>query len=244
MTMYLFRLVLGLLLVSSRVAAFVANVGNGRSAESLAIKPLSTPFAQDHATSLHVGVSYGPPGLVEGQNKNVFLPRQNRDVASALTLFEVDPAFHALSATYDIRDEQGELRRRKVTRAFAASTAVVCAMMMAKPLLSTATASIALFLSQLPHFYMAYPLKASVATCSLNSALADTISQFNKGGEYSWRQLASSLCYGSVCLGVGSNLVYTKLLPILLSGTSGLTTVMGSALMDNCVFAPLLWLPP
>lgn len=237
--MFLFqRFCLCLFLLRNGASAFTTKAGVGPSGEALAIKPV-----QDHSTSLHVGVSYGPPSMIDERTTSVLLRRNNRLDTSSFTYLEVDPAFRALSIAYDVKDDTSELQRRKLTRAVAASTAVVCAALMAKGMVSSG--AINFLLSNLPHFYKAYPLQASVATCGLNSALADTIAQAQSWqGKFQWKQLLSSCCYGSLCLGVGSGLVYTKLLPAMLAGTSGITTVVGSACLDNFLFAPLLWLPP
>lgn len=235
-----------LLLVGARSAAFVVNTGLRHPGES---QSLSTPIVQEHSTSLHVGVSYGPPS--GEQQLSMLLRRNNRmdGVNSQQQFFDVDPSFSsAFVIARDVKAEQEDLQRRKLTLSVAASTAVVCAAFMAKQLASSG--ALPYLFSQIPHFYKAFPLQASIATCGLNSAVADTISQVQscKPSEglidFKWRQHFSSLFYGTTCLGIGTNLVYTKLLPALLAGTSGLTTVLGSAMLDNFVFAPLIWLPP
>lgn len=247
--MMLFQSILGLLL-SAHVAAFTANSGLAPSAIMVdSQQSFSKPFVHEHSTSLHLGISYGPP-LDDHARNNVFL-RRNNNFASDNTVpsFYVDPAFTAMSIAYNPKqaEQQETLQRRQVTRAIAASTAVVCATFMAKQL--AASGVVPYFLSKLPYFYQAYPLHASMVTCGLNAVVADTISQIQSWKPrqgifgFEWNQSLSSLVYGTICLGIGSNLAYTKLLPMLLAGTSGLTTVLGSALFDNAVLAPLLWLP-
>lgn len=251
--MMLFQSILGLLLSAQVATAFTANSGLARPTIVIETQQtLSTPFVHEHSTSLHLGISYGPPLDDHAGRNNVLLRRKNRFAANSddtVPSFYVDPAFTAISIAYNVPKQQEEtLQRRRVTRAIAASTAVVCATFMAQQL--AASGIVPYFLSKLPHFYQAYPLQASMVTCGLNSVMADSIAQIQswkpKQGMFGfeWNQTFSSLFYGTICLGIGSNLAYTKLLPMLLAGTSGLTTVLGSALFDNAVLAPLLWLPP
>jgi len=208
------------------------------------------------STSLHVGVSYGPPmGTLENGQQGWGVPRNNQKCRCTINnewqscCNDMDPAFTSAPTTLAIAlcptaDEEALQRGRNVKRSLAGATAMVCATLLTKQFLPK-------LLVNLPFFYQAHPLQAPIASCGLNSALADTISQL-----LSWKQQAgadtfhfeskrslSSVVYGAFCLGVGSNLMHTKTLPALFPG-SGLGAILSQTCLDNFICAPLLWLPP
>ena len=252
-----FQFFLGLLLLWTTDNSVAAFVGSGLSPplrvaasakENALFSAALLPRSEDgtHSTSLHVGVAYGPPMVLDDAQRNVLqrrtTTRQKYNPTNEL-FFDVDPAFSAVSIAYPANTEttQEAQRLKRVKKALAGSIAVVCSALLAQRMPA--------LLAQLPYFFKAYPLKASIATCAFNSVMADTISQVqskNKGDSVSnleWRQSFSSITYGALILGIGSNLVYTKLLPALFPG-NGARAILSQACVDNFVCAPLVWLPP
>jgi len=221
---------------TGRVHGFISTQPTSRPIPYLTnILPVS-----DHSTSLHVGVSYGPPmDYSDGSNTLQVRQRFYSTSTTHYQVFDVDPAFQAISiAAYpeDSLGAQRTLQKRKWTKALLGAIVVASSALLAQ--------RIPALLNQLPYLYKAYPLKASVATCGFNSILANTISQCKSTSkDFQWRQLCSSLIYGALCLGIGTNLVYTRLMPALFPG-SGIGTVLSQACLDNFVCAPFLWLPP
>ena len=223
----------------------------GIEAANIASTGLTKP--DQASTSLHVGVSYGPPMRLDDGQGGIFqrnnMYNNNYRYNNEWQSYEVDPAFTSAPATVAISlaarypADEALQRERNVKRSVAGATAIACAALLTKPFLPG-------LLANLPFFYQAYPLQASIATCGLNSALADTISQLRSwkeagGGSFNFesRRSLSSVVYGALCLGVGSNLMYTKLLPALCPG-SGIGAIVSQACLDNFLCAPLLWLPP
>jgi len=119
-------------------------------------------------------------------------------------------------------------------------------------------------LPPLGYLYKAHPIAASFVTCGLKSILADAISQVKTqatspdvtwnptgttGFSFGKRQSLSYILYGSMCLGLGSAVMYTKVMPFLfpttgLLGGSQVARILAQTCFDNFVCAPLFWLPP
>lgn len=243
------RCFLGLLLACNVAQAFVAKSSLGVTSQTIRHENAIASWAATHPTSLHSGVAYGlVPSVLENNSKNVLqremLARQqyyNKDLKHEYNqFFDVDRAFTAVSIAYP-SSSVGRQQGKQWLKAVSGSTAVVCAALLAHrmPALS----------AHLPYYYKTYPLQASIATCGFNSVFADTISQVQAlrkkslASKFEWKQTLSSIIYGTTFLGIGSNLVYTKLMPTLFPG-SGVAAILSQACLDNFVFAPLLWLPP
>ncbi|CAB9517609.1 Mpv17 / PMP22 family [Seminavis robusta] len=239
--------------VPSRTAASSSVTFSGVETPST---PVFVPKPEEGSTSLHVGGVYGPyQGTADFNTPMKMLQRRNgknrRFEVANNGFFDVDPAFSAVSTiVMDARMAQQELleaQQRKQRQVIAASAAVACAVLISKQMV--AWGGLPYLISKIPFCYKAYPLKASIATCGLNSIVGDSISQMQgwKPSEgiftFQWRQHVASLVYGSTILGIGSNMVYTKLLPALFPH-GGITSIISSAILDNFVFAPMLWLPP
>lgn len=253
----------GLLLLVSfhSVAAFVAPSGSVGSTIKTTSVPVPSAIVSvskpGEKTSLYVGNTHGSSSRYYSEGaKNPSRRINDSRLDTATTnngqLCDVDAAFTtAISISYDPRaDEQHmKIQRRKRQQAIAVAAALACALLLSQKVASAGC--LPALLSKITYLYMAYPLKASVATCSVNTVLADALSQLrvwkksNQGiFQFQWRQQLSTLVYGASILGIGTNLVYTKLLPTLFPLSAGVKSIVASAVMDNFVFAPLVWLPP
>ena len=243
--MMLVRFFLGLILLAGNLThAFVAKSSLGVRPQTISNDNVVTSWGATHPTSLHSGVAYGLVTRVEKSNNKNALQRQqhySKDLKQEFNeFFDVDYAFTTVSIAYPSSVQEGQ-QRKLWLKAVSGSTAVVCAALLAHRMPA--------LLARLPYFYKTYPLQASIATCGFNSVFADTISQVQAlkrkslVSKFAWKQTLSSVIYGTTILGIGSSLVYTKLMPTLFPG-SGVGAILSQACLDNFVCAPLLWLPP
>ena len=105
-------------------------------------------------------------------------------------------------------------------------------------------------LPALGYLYKAYPIRASIVTCGIKSMVADFISQvrawdFQGSFDFCTRQASSYITYGSLCLGMGSGIMYNHLMPALFPNIgTGVGSIATQACFDNFFLAPLFWIPP
>lgn len=236
---------LGFLLLSfvAATTAFVARpiVVPAHSGKLTYHKPV------EDGTSLHVGIAYGP-SMITDDNNIGSLQRssvKHGKYSKHWQPFDFDPSFSAISIAYPIIEE-AKRDTSKWTRAIGASTAILVATVLAKLLVSNYAAVI----SALSYFFKTYPLQASMCSCGLNALVADLISQVktwkSQGGMFTFeiKKNLSAITYGVGCMGIFTNLAYTKLFPVLFGVDSTAKTILAQAFFDNFINAPLLWLPP
>jgi protein Mpv17 len=96
-------------------------------------------------------------------------------------------------------------------------------------------------------FYKSHPILSSFLTAAILASAADAMAQYTDEcvKKFDVRRNISMILYGGVVSGVCVEFMYGSIFPLIFrSNSGGWSRAIRMTLLDECVNAPLLWLPP
>ena len=98
-------------------------------------------------------------------------------------------------------------------------------------------------------FYVSFPFAASFLTASILAALADAVAQYQDEciQKFDVKRNAAMILYSGLISGICVEFMYSRIFPQLFRLTGKVNLLVHAlkmTIVDECINAPLLWLPP